>query len=353
MKKRNYIGVLIIILCLGCQNKKEEANKNFPKEKQLESIKIPINRVFDIIDMDIADSSVIFLSNKTDTLFHIFSLPEFSFVKSFGIRGEGPDEFILPSIVSNNLGYLYVYGSSDLNVLKKLSIHAIEDAVLILDEYNLSDIPFGYSRNLSIINDSILYYMEELPMQMKMISCNLKTGEPIYSKELKVTENHKSHFDYTNNGFMAVNENTVAYAYLYQNRIDFMNPDFSLKNTLRGEQTEIEINRNGLDNSLFYYVGGYIGREKFYFRYLGSKLNERESQEKGSVIEVYDKEGNPLVKYRLDFDIYGFVVDEGNDKIYAVSEDDEDAVLVYDIADCFLSLKARELKRRRRCCLGV
>ena len=334
MKKRSYVGVLMIIifiLCTSCQNEKDVISKNFPIEKQLKSIKIPTERIFDIKSVSVVDSSIIFLSEKADTIFHVYSLPELSFVSSFGIRGEGPNEFFLPSIVPNNSSHLYVH--SNLNMLKKMNIYAAKDTGFMLDEYYLDNVLFGVARNLSIINDSILYYMEETPHQMKMISYDLKTGKPILSRRVRVKEDHGSHFDYANNGFMTVNANTVAYAYLYQNKIDFMNLDFSLRNTLMGQQSEIKIGRNGLDNSIFYYVDGYVGEENFYFRYLGCSLNDSKSQKKGSIIEVYDKDGNPLIRYHLDFNIFRFVVDEKNLKIYAVSEDDEDAILMYDIAE--------------------
>jgi len=198
-------------------------------------------------------------------------------------------------------------------------------------EYNLKDISIWYTRNLHIINDSVLFYFEYHLPGIRLGAYHLKLEKNISIKEIEVNENHDRSFEYLNTGFLKANSQTVAYAYLYQDKIEFMHHDFSFISVRKNENSTVYIDENWLsNNSVIYYTAGYAGKEKLYFLNSGCSINELDEGKKSRSIEVFDNKGTPLIKYYLDFALCEFAVDEKNNKLYGWSDDD-DVILVYDL----------------------
>jgi hypothetical protein len=284
-EKVHYLWELIltgaILLNTTCQD--EEINKIFPKEKKLTAKEIPINEIIDLerSTFVVVDDYFVITSPRTDTVIYIYSLPDFHFVKCFG--------------------------------------------ELVMKRYKLSGIPYGI-RNLTVINDSILFYVDDIPMKIALKSFDLKLGKMINSRKIKVKEHHEIEIEYSTLGILSANEHTLSYSYMYQNRIDFMHHNFSIKKIIKGVQEAISINPSNLRDSKIFYTCSYAGKEKLYFLYWGFSPNENNKQ----CIEVYDREGNPLIKYKLDVSVYFFTVDEKNNRIYGHS-DNEDNIFMYDL----------------------
>ena len=125
------------------------------------------------------------------------------------------------------------------------------------------------------------------------------------------------------------NSQTVAFSYLYQDKILFLNHDLDEIVTVKGKDSKVFIDSDDT-NSIIYYLSGYAGKDKFYFKNIGCTSNELDEGKKKTSIEVFDNKGTPLFKYYLDNFVYCFVVDENNNKLYAYGYDD-DVLLVYDI----------------------
>ncbi len=326
-----FLYILIsIILLSGCGNSKSEHLKIFPREKQLKAAKIPFDIIIDRISITVVDNHVVFISQKADSLIHIFSLPQLQLVRSFGRYGKGPGELQAPSFVDSNSNRFYLKGIGyNPNLIKEFSADIRDNAGWIPKEYHLKDIAVWDIRNLTIINDSILFYVENFPYQISLKSYNLKIQKQIYSKEIKVTEAHEYQFAYSNNGFMLATDSTIVYAYLYQDRIDFMAHDFLSKKTIN-LNSEILIDPKNISDSKLYYLDGFAGKNKFYLLHNAYTQGDQQISGKKS-IEVFDNEGNPQIRYYLDVAPSSFAVDEENNKIYAWG-DEEDVILMYDLS---------------------
>lgn len=331
--KRNNNFLLVFFVCLvsltACQNR-EDINKNFPLEKQLHAVKIPIKEIIDMAcsNVVVVNNRIVITSPRTDTVVYVYSLPDFNLLRCFGTKGQGPNEFQEPYIVASNMEHLYLYGYNNQNFMKKLNIFSSSEN-LVLKEFTLMNIYHGL-RNLTVINDSVLYYFEGKEFHLSLQSYNLISGKSMHQRELKVKEYHNLDWAYSNNGILSANEQTVAYAYEYKNKIDFMNRDFSIKKIIRGEQAQIQINNYDMQDNKIYYLGYYSGKEKFYFLYQGCSKNDMEKEEKRKYIEVYSQEGDPLVRYQLDSLIYNFTIDEKNNQIYGNGADD-DSIYMFDM----------------------
>ena len=326
-------SICLVLFALSCkQHKEKNIPKIFPVEKHLKATILPFDFIIARESCTIADDCLIFISRGTDTLIYVFSLPEIELINSFGTNGKGPDEFAAPpSFIKNNSDLLCLSGNSNLSLLKCFEIDKNSKTVTLLKEYSLKDISFLDLRNLHIINDSILFYFECVPYKMQIGSYDLMQEKRIASKEIEVNEEHEQMIEYFNIGFLMANSQTLTYSYLYQDKIDFMHPDFSLINAIKDENSKVYIDDSWVNNqSIIYYTAGYAGREKFYFLYSGCGVNEIAEGGKNRSIEVFDNKGIPLVKYYLDFPIYEFTVDEKNNKLYGWYDDD-DVILVYEL----------------------
>ena len=319
------IYTILVSLC-GCIEERS-IPKIFPVEKYLEAKMIPFDYIIDRANVMIVNDCIVFESNKVDTLIHIYSLPEIDHILSFGTKGQGPNEFLLLDIVNNNSDLLCLSGYVNTDLIKCFRIDENNKTVINTKEYHLKGISVHKIINPVIINDSILFYFEH-SAAMHIVSYDLKKEKIISQKKIKVNEKHNKIWQRYNNGFIKVNSQTVAFAYLYQDKISFMNHNFSGINTVKKDaKTSIE---EVVQNSIIYYLNGYAGKDKFYYLYLGCSLKELDNGEKQNSIEVFDNKGNPLVKYNLNVPIYRFAVDEKNYMMYAYGEND-DVLLVFNL----------------------
>ena len=337
MNKKSKILVIIsfinFLLLVGCSKKDESTSKIFPIERHLDAQIVPFNYIIDRGDFIIIDDFIVFSSSKTDTLIHIFSLPNINHIESFGIVGQGPGEFqnsTSRTIIRSNYNMLCLSGFNSSGLLIKcFDIDKQSNKISLVKDYPLDDITTWQKKNYHIINDSILFYYELLPYKLQLVSYNLQQKNASI-KEMKVTETHELAWAYHNSGSLKVNSDAMVYMYLYQDRVMFMDHDFSEKSIIIGGNKNYNIDIHDHDNIIYHYIGGRAGKTKFYLFYLGCSFSDYYKGKRKKSIEVFDNKGNPLIKYYLNNHIYDFVVDEKRNKIYAFGEDD-DSLLVFDL----------------------
>ena len=78
-----------------------------------------------------------------------------------------------------------------------------------------------------------------------------------------------------------------------------------------------------------YYVSAFAGKKYFYALFKGER--NAEGKNPSNTIEVYDYDGNPVVRYRFDMPPLFFYPDEKNDCIYATHPSCMDTLLRYDL----------------------
>jgi hypothetical protein len=117
-----------------------------------------------------------------------------------------------------------------------------------------------------------------------------------------------------------------------------MDTDFNLIKSVRAKfpRPPRIINDGNLRDVKMGYVGGYFGKKYLYVKYFGKSVNEYQSNPSAhrTFLEVFDLEGNPVVRYRLGgMSTHHFVVDEETFTLYGATHDDtvEDALVVYQL----------------------
>ncbi len=311
-----------------------EIKKQFPKRITLaESKKIYMDVIIAFSEITIIDNQLLTLSDKTDTLMHVFSLPDLKFVKSFGFRGGGPDDFNLAKFCNSESSYLYLFDYFNINsrIIKKIDFQTFKKYKTI-KKYEIKGFDdFSTFFTPHILNDTLLYFVDVSKGKCSVNSFNLNSQKLIKSKKFEISkdETDVNPFFYINKGIINMNKQTVAYFYLYKDQIDFFNINLKPKRTARGECPPQNINTNNALENRIYYMSMFAGKDKLYFRNCKGKTIE-DAKRSPQYIEVFDNGGNPLIEYKIEKPFVHFVVDEKNNKIYVTSKD-EDYFIVYDL----------------------
>jgi hypothetical protein len=137
-----------------------------------------------------------------------------------------------------------------------------------------------------------------------------------------------------NFGIVYANESRIVYCYRYKKQIDFMDTDFNcIKkvkyppiNPARGDISEAKVGD----------FSNYLGKRYLYALFMGAEWNVcgKDLSFGGSTLEVFDLDGNPVIKYRFDgLTPSFFVIDEETFTLYGCREDGEplDHLLVYKL----------------------
>lgn len=133
-----------------------------------------------------------------------------------------------------------------------------------------------------------------------------------------------------------VNDSRIVFCYGYKKQIDFMDFKYNLINKVKfkfANPAHIDSKNQG-DLNLSY-LCSYLGKHYFYTLFWGVSSNEyKPGSSRVTYLEVYDLDGNPVVRYRLKgkFPVY-FAVDEETFTLYGPEtyDDPEDHLLVYEL----------------------
>ena len=124
------------------------------------------------------------------------------------------------------------------------------------------------------------------------------------------------------------NLSLIIYAYVYKNQIDIYNvDDLKLRKRINGDNNEERIVVGDFENNINHYVSVLAGKKYFYALYRGSKP----SNENDYVMEVFNYDGETIVRYSFDIVPFLFEVDEDNGFIYGYNPKYEDYLLRYKL----------------------
>ncbi len=204
MNKFSFYIIFMLCFCTSCKNNKTV------KIIENKYINLDINRtnITSLLcadKMKIIDSYLILIDRCEEPIFHVYELSNYSHIKSFGLQGNGPTDYIFPFFLNNNDNNLITYDVNlaqfkDINIknLKNGKGDFIEsrempkeligcpDLINIGDEYygnidTSKGLYFHYSdkeKKIEWVNfpNSLLSYeeIEPMPLNMSRIAINPK-----------------------------------------------------------------------------------------------------------------------------------------------------------------------------------
>lgn len=280
------------------------------------------------------------MSGENPGVYMLFRLPDFKYLTSFGIAGNGPDELIYPHIVPTEKQDILAYAyESQKNKLYEVGF----DGKMSLVPVEFEKVPKAVHSDLRafVTADNTYYYTQIVPrgsafFRAQMLGDSMVTDQ-LYN--ISFSPQHKSWSAYIGD-FLAHNTgNRLVYAYKYFKRILFYDPSTAVSRVVdfnkEGVVAANDIVTLGPDNVTFYW-GASCTDNYIYLTYSGRTPIQvtRENQKTDGYIfvEQFDWNGNPVRKFRLDH--WGStVVDEANRKIYQVCYSYDDPIFTYDLPD--------------------
>ena len=330
------IKYFIIALCYGLFAACSQS-PNFPREETITQELMPLQGVTFPGVLEVKHPFLIVQNRKrTDSLFHIYNLNTYELAYVFGVTGQGPGEFLVgSSVIPTQLSELLIVDFND--GFKTYFWRIAEDGKPLLSTVKQPK----YAEGLSAVISDSLYVMNDMFSFETYGLVNLSTfqsEEPIKSWRFSSAEFPSWAWFDLNYGQLYANESRIVFLYEYKKQIDFLDTDLNLINRVKFNYSHPAIitpndtkEQSELKRS---YTAGYLGKHYFYALFKGASWNEWHNNLsfRGSILEVFDLDGNPVIKYHLNgISPYTFVVDEETFTLYGRRDDNEpeDHLLVY------------------------
>lgn len=160
IKIMNYTKIKLVFFALffalfSCKLEKSEVIKVTPSGiAHLSFEKIQLKECLHPQRMAVVDSMLVIqdMTTTTSPLFHVYSLKDYSYCYSFGKKGQGPQEFIMPILQKNgsDTSSLLIYDFSNRKIAKYKLTH--KEASLI-NELKLSNISYEDTEKFVFVGD--------------------------------------------------------------------------------------------------------------------------------------------------------------------------------------------------------
>jgi hypothetical protein len=331
MKNNTLLLLMVLFFFQACKKDNQTNTFSFPKEIKLVVKKeIKFDKIGPLInpsDLYIKNDFLFISSSKTDSILYIYSLPELKYVNSYGRHGAGPNEFgecFSFCMSSDSLIYFKGYSNP-----MQISSHKVDKNGLpvIQQKYKIKNAVL--TNFTSVLTDSIFMYFDIDQLTIKQLS--IKNGKII--RELKMPkDDHKEPFFYSNQGVLASNGRSIVYTYSYKKQIDIYDVNLSLKKSVVWDHKQIKPTIGDFNNTVHEYLNIYAGQKYFYVLYSGmSDASNSKTPQKNYSLEVYDYNGNPVVKYALEKIPVSFTVDEKRGLLYGFDYRNEGIFYVYEM----------------------
>lgn len=268
------------------------------------SVKVDLNPQWGIDELTgIKDGSLVCKSSQGEYFYYVFNIKDFSLEKSFGVRGNGKDEWGAPCLLlSQERGISYVLDNA-------------KDKMTILKDYSISEVtasPFNGVANQPKLFGKYLCFADEKPNKIVFRLNEFKTNKNLAFVEFEDKQNKgNSYLDAfvydINDEFVVLAQNLKDCFEVYR-----LSPDSRLRQVC-------EVKGDGLtdEDKYIYYSSVVINGDNVYL--LSQRHVDISNQSGYSSIEVYGLDGKALRNIRLDFIASHMVMNAADHTLYLLS----------------------------------
>lgn len=262
----------------------------------------------------------------------MFKMPDFEYQGQFGMKGEGPEDFVLPSIraVSQNETSFVL---NDMNRLKNISMNESEPHISsIVMPYD-----FKYFNGLVKLKDSLFccnagYESEYELMFLYPDGQSRELGE--YPERVEPRFQNVLARNQAYNSLLVAKPDGTRLAVFYQHipRFRIYNTDGKLESDNIMEIPPCqELPDEDDDKRYIHPIAIYATDNYIYTLNLDMTSEEIGNQIKNPNIQLFDWEGHPLKRYQLDCYISSFIVDASKNTVYGVFIEDENHIYKFKL----------------------
>lgn len=323
-----YLYYILIFSLFSCHNQKAKhtQEKELKENANLLHAKIFYpNEIFDVAKISSAGDFFIIASVKSDTLIHIYGGDPLSLKYSFGEKGEGPDDLMLPILCNTTIDQIVIGGFDRISTFKSYMFDG--ECLAMHKKYKIPQ--NGNPMNDIVFIDSTrLIFNDIFDLQINELNLSNNKHKPL--RKLKKDKHNESAF-YSNRGYLAVSKKGMAYAYLYKDQIDFMDLNGNIINTIKKDEKGPIITIGPNAENKYYYANIFATNNYYYALYRNKTTNEFiKGQYKGDIIEVYDNKGTLIQTYSFDISPVIYAVDKSDKRMIGFNAQKE-ALLIYDL----------------------
>lgn len=332
--------VVMLLSCAGKKSAEEVAYQDldssystdiaFDKTDTLHADSVSINEVIQPVEWVVTDDKMVINTPKSENVFYVYGLTDFNFLYSFGQKGEGPDEFRFPNLLSGSKegsvavkdmsGLYTTFDIKDTNAVRNNSVKTRCDdvdmwVISVINDSFLVNRASGSEKYqvIKIEKDGSLSVIDEVPsmcVKGKEEPININGMELAFTPTYNVPE-------------MTSNGGNIAFLYNACPRMDIFsvseNGEFVYKKSIGDLSSLKELSRMDFSEKDKFCPSMEATSERIYAFY-------------NDYVCVWDWSGNGVAKYFFDKKVDKFTVDEDNNRIYAYnSKNDFETVYVFDI----------------------
>jgi hypothetical protein len=335
-----FIRIVISILALGsCSNNKDPLTC-FKEEIYVTPIELPIQGIEKVLSphlIYLVNNYLIAFDFKGDNFFGLIDLPARKYIKHFGIKGKGPNEFMSPFSINSYGNDIEIFDLI-LNSLLHFSIDSIARNTLNYHKIDFqTDIRFH-----RIVRVKYNQFVATGNFEQKYLLLN-RNGEIIKYK-------YEYPDDQTNNpgpiksmayqGKLVVSPDSSKILYANYSSAIFEISRIEKGDIVKIKDSYITFPKYTPDkkvkgysvihdrNNPFGFIDACTSNKHIFLLYSGkSHKNYKQDAFTGEQILVYDWEGNPQYKMKLDRSIVSISTDSTENVIYGLSVDERARIL--------------------------
>jgi hypothetical protein len=325
------ISHFMLILCYSLVAACNSVDPIFPREEILTQELMPLQGITNPIRVEVKHPFLILQNMKQgDSIFHVYDLAGYELKNAFGVKGQGPDDFVTPWLFQTQFSGILI-GDFGKNRVCQFDLN--EEGLPVFRGAKQPGYINGVN-SAAFINDS-LYVVDAMYTASCLYLFTLEDELPRKSWQYR-NPNMVDYYADPDMGEVYANESRIAFCYGYKKQIDFMDTEFNLVKRVKFKFANPSyINSVNQGDVKVSYVYGYLGRRYLYALFYGTSWNENRARSTcGTFLEVFDLDGNPVVRYLLEgrCPVY-FAVDEETFTLYGAGEDGdpEDYLLMYKL----------------------
>jgi hypothetical protein len=344
-----YIATGFIVLLLSASCKRQIIiEKQFPSVQELKAHTIKINEILKFRTIHKLQDYVVLYDGRenVERFFYVYSYPGFKFLYSFGEKGNGPGEYLMPDPFKNTPGNCFSFRDHGKDIF---ATYLLTDTGGIMT-YTGDLKPTNHDRFLMEINqvgDSLFLLKRQSPKWSRRELWNLYTKEIVdsipntFDLEKTMGKDYYTTFE----DFLITSKNDrFALGYRF---MDYLETGLIKNNTMIieksiGTKEPPEFYLYGqmggrylvkFLSNVMYYESITCGEKYIYALYANGPMGEIAFTH-SSLIEIYSWEGEPVTILKLNKSLSDFFVDENIRTIYGINlEQSEDHIFEYKYED--------------------
>lgn len=323
-------SILALLLCCGLIISCNSVEIRFPIEETLAQDLFPLQGITDPVRVEVKSPFLIVQNwKRSDSLFHIYDLNTCELKSAFGVEGRGPDEFLVPWMFHTKFPDIFI-GDISVNRVRRFGISS--DGLPVLKEVKHSNF-IQEINEAAFINDS-LFVLDPRYLAPSIYLLSFEDDLPRKTFQFR----NPDILDYYADPDMATvyaNDSRIVLCYGWKKQIDFLDTELNLlkRVTFKYDGAPDVINSDNEEDVKSSYVSSYLGRRYLYALFMGVSWREHRgiNSYRGTFLEVFDLDGNPVARYRLDgVRPIHFSVDEDTFTLYGSGREAlEDHLVVY------------------------